>query len=242
MTHGSGATISAMSPENVREGLQIRLAYEFRDPSLLEMALTHRSWANEQVLEVHYERAEFLGDAVLGLLVAHWLYQRYPASSEGELSKLKSTIVSEPALARWAEELSVGDAMLLGVGEARSGGSRKPSLLADGLEAVLGAVFLDSGLQAVGKIVDAWLDTDPAANLGDIPRADAKTALQELAQARGLELPVYRHVLEEGPDHRKQFYVECWLGDERVGEGSGATKKRAEQRAAGVALTVLQVN
>lgn len=242
MIQGSGATISAMSPEEAREDLQERLGYGFRDPQLLEMALTHRSWANEQKLEVHYERAEFLGDAVLGLLVARWLFQRYPASPEGELSKLKSVIVSEPALAQWAEELSVGDALLLGVGEARSGGRNKPSLLADAMEAVLGAVFLDGGLPAVGEIVDSWLETDPASNFGDISRADAKTALQELAQARGFELPVYRHVSEVGPDHRKRFYVECWLGDERVGAGSGATKKRAEQRAANQALAAMHTN
>jgi ribonuclease-3 len=128
------------------------------------------------------------------------------------------------------------------VGEARSGGRSKPSLLADAMEAVLGAVFLDGGLQAVSEIVDSWLDTDPASDLGDIPGADAKTALQELVQARGFELPVYRHVSQEGPDHRKQFFVECWLGDKQVGEGSGATKKRAEQRAAGVALAAMQVD
>ena len=241
MISGSGATISAMSPESSREGLQIRLAYEFCEPSLLEMALTHRSWANEQGLETHYERVEFLGDAVLGLLVAHWLYRRYPEASEGELSKLKSIIVSEPVLARWARDLSVGDAMLLGVGEARSGGRRKPSLLADAMEAVLGSVFLDGGLAGVASIVDPWLDSDPASDIEDLFGGDAKTALQELAQARGLELPVYRHVSEEGPDHRKRFYVECWLGDERVGEGSGPTKKLAEQTAAGAALTALEV-
>ena len=231
-----------MSSNDAGDDLQRRLGYSFSDPALLEMALTHRSWANEQERGEHYERVEFLGDAVLGLAVAHGLYERYPASTEGELSKLKSIIVSEPLLARWAEELSVGDAMLLGVGEARSGGNSKPSLLADAMEAVLGAVFLDGGLQAVREIVDLWLDTDPASDLGDIPRADAKTALQELAQARGFELPAYRHVLEEGPDHRKLFYVECWLGDERLGRGSGATKKRAEQRAAGAALAAMQVN
>ena len=205
------------------------------------MALTHRSWANEQGLEAHYERVEFLGDAVLGLLVSHWLYERYPEASEGELSKLKSIIVSEPTLARWAEDLSVGDAMLLGIGEARSGGSRKPSLLADAVEAVLGAVYLDGGLDAVARIVDPWLDSDPASDLGDLPGADSKTALQELAQARGLELPIYRHISEEGPDHRKRFYVECWLGDERVGEGSGPTKKLAEQTAASLALSAMRV-
>ena len=241
MTVGSGATICAMSAEGSRERLQMRLAYQFRDVALLEMALTHRSWANEQGLETQYERAEFLGDAVLGLLVAHWLYERYPEASEGELSKLKSIIVSEPALARWARDLSVGDAMRLGVGEARSGGKKKSSLLADAMEAVLGAVFLDGGLEAVAHIVEPWLDSDPASDLGDLPGGDAKTALQELAQARGLELPLYKHVSEEGPDHRKRFFVECWLGDERLGEGSGPTKKLAEQTAARVALTAIEM-
>ena len=232
----------AMSSQRAGEALQRRLGHRFEDSALLEMALTHRSWANEQEIDEHYERVEFLGDAVLGLLVAHWLYARYPASSEGELSKLKSILVSEPVLARWAEELALGEAMMLGVGEERSGGNRKPSLLADALEAVLGAVYLDGGLDAVKAIVDEWLATDPAEHLGDLPRADAKTALQELAQSRGIELPVYRHVSEEGPDHQKQFYVECWLGERCVGKGSGATKKRAEKRAAQRGLDAMQVD
>jgi ribonuclease-3 len=242
MTSVPGATMRAMSRTKASEELQRRLGYRFGDPALLDLAMTHRSWANEQQVEGHYERVEFLGDAVLGLLVAHWLYQRYPDSAEGELSKLKSLLVSEPVLARWADDLSLGKVLRLGVGEARSGGRRKPSLLADALEAVLGAVFLDGGLSAVERIVGDWLVTDPASDLGDFPHADAKTALQELVQARGLDLPVYRHVSEAGPDHRKQFYVECWLGEKCVGEGFGGTKKKAEQRAATRALAAMQTD
>lgn len=231
-----------MLPKKTSELVQERLGYRFRDPALLEMALTHRSWANERELGVHYERAEFLGDAVIGLAVAHWLYERDPSATEGDLSKLKSQIVSEPVLASWAESLALGEALLLGVGEARSGGANKPSLLADVVEAVLGAVYLDGGLEAVDGIMDPWLASDPVSGLGDRHRADAKTELQELAQAGGLQLPTYRHVSEEGPDHQKRFFVQCWLGDRCLGEGSGATKKQAEQRAAGEALTALRVN
>ena len=222
--------------------LQRRLGYEFRDVTLLEMALSHRSWANEQGLEVHYERAEFLGDAVLDLLVAHWLYEHHPVLAEGELSKLKSYIVSEPVLAQWAQDLELGEALHLGVGEDRSGGRHKPSLLADAVEAVLGAIFLDGGLVAAREVTRAWLESGPASDGRDLPAADAKTLLQEVAQGQGLELPVYRHVSEEGPDHEKRFFVECWLGGERIGAGSGATKKQAEQTAARVALTTLQVS
>ncbi len=217
-----------------------RLGYSFRDPSLLELALTHRSWANEQDSDEHYERTEFLGDAVLGLVVAEQLYRLYPQASEGELSKLKSQLVSEPMLARWAEDLALGEALLLGVGERRSGGHRKPSLLADVMEAVLGAVFLDGGFAAAAGVTSPWLSDVIGSGMNGLPQADAKTALQERLQAAGQGLPVYHHVREEGPDHRKQFFVECWLGDRCLGKGSGATKKRAEQRAAFMALEQLE--
>jgi len=222
--------------------LQLRLDYTFVDPTLLAMALTHRSWANEQGLDEHYERAEFLGDAVLDLLVAHWLYAQHPRMAEGELSKLKSYIVSEPVLAQWARDLELGPALRLGIGENRSGGREKPSLLADAVEAVLGAIYLDGGLEAARQVTYRWLAGASAAAMEELLVTDAKTTLQEVAQSKGLELPIYRHVAQEGPDHEKRFFVECWLGGERVSTGSGASKKQAEQSAAGAALVALQVN
>lgn len=238
----SGATICAMSRDDSIVDLQHRLGYEFKQPVLLTMALTHRSWANEQGLDEHYERVEFLGDAVLDLLVAHWLYSENPAMAEGELSKLKSHIVSEPVLARWARDLDLGRALRLGIGEDRSGGRKKSSLLADAVEAVLGAIYLDGGLESVREVIDRWLATRPLAAIDDPAVSDAKTTLQELAQSQGLGLPVYQHVSEEGPDHEKRFFVECWLGGERIGIGTGATKKQAEQSAARAALKTLRAN
>ena len=222
--------------------LEDRLGYTFVDPTLLAMALTHRSWANEQGLGEHYERAEFLGDAVLDLLVAHWLYSEYPEMAEGELSKLKSQLVSEPVLARWARALGLGTALRLGIGEDRSGGRDKPSLLADVVEAVLGGIYLDGGLEAARQVIEGWLSSGPAAGFAELLSVDAKTTLQELAQSQGLDLPVYRHVSEKGPDHEKRFFVECWLGGQLISDGSGASKKQAEQSAARAALATLQVN
>lgn len=219
--------------------LQRRLGYTFADPELLAVALTHRSWANEQGMGEQYERVEFLGDAVLDLLVAHWLYVQHPAMAEGELSKLKSHLVSEPVLALWAREMDLGGALRVGIGEDRSGGRNKPSLLADAVEAVLGAIYLDGGLRAAGEVTRHWLDSSPALVMDDVLVTDAKTTLQELAQSRGQDLPVYQHVSEEGPDHQKHFHVECWVGGERVSVGSGATKKQAEQSAARSALASL---
>lgn len=222
------------------EDLQSRLGYRFGDPALLEMSLTHRSWANEQGVESNYERIEFLGDAVLGLLVAHWLYERYPDLAEGDLSKLKSYAVSETVLADWAESLELGSAMRLGVGEDRSGGRAKRSLLADAMESVLGAVYLDGGVTAAATVTHAWLESALTEEPDELSVTDAKTALQELAQSRGGEVPTYRLTAEEGPDHRKRFHVECWVGGRCLGAGTGPSKKQAEQRAARKALLELE--
>ena len=218
--------------------LEESLGYRFREPALLETALTHRSYANELGLEEHYERLEFLGDAVLGLVAAEWLYRTRSLLPEGELSKIRSHLVSEPVLARLARLLQMGTVLRLGVGEARSGGGRKASLLADALEAVLGAVFLDGGFDAARRVARPLLERAAEADLRDI--GDPKTTLQEAIQARGGELPEYRHVAEEGPDHSKRFSVECWVGGRSLGVGMARTKKRAEQRAAAAALAEME--
>lgn len=219
--------------------LEQRLGHRFRREDLLDLALTHRSWANEKGEVEHYERLEFLGDAVLGLLAAEWLYERHPELPEGELSKRKSQLVSEETLTRYAAELELGTALKLGVGEERSGGRGKASLLADSLEALFGAVYLDAGLEAARKAVEPMLEEAVEERPEAVAQADTKTRLQEHAQAHGWELPEYRLVGESGPDHEKVFTVECRLRGEPVGRGEGPSKKRAEQRAAADALSRL---
>lgn len=211
------------------------LGYRFRDPALLALALTHRSYANEQGLDGHNERLEFLGDAVLGLIAGEWLYREHPDLPEGDLSKLKAYLVSAPALARLSTELAIAQALRVGVGEERSGGRGKRSLLADTTEAVIGALYLDGGLAAARRALEPLLEGELADHAG-VFDADTKTRLQEEVQARGWELPEYRLVAEVGPDHDKRFTVECWIQDLAAGTGVGRSKKRAEQRAAAEAL------
>jgi ribonuclease-3 len=164
--------------------LERALGYKFRNPELLTLALTHRSYANENGLPDHNERLEFLGDAVLGTVAAEWLFRRHPEMPEGDLSKRKSYLVSAPVLAGLADDLGVGKSLLLGVGEERSGGREKPSLLADSAEAVLGAIYMDGGLAPVRELVSRLL----AQVVEERPRiheTDTKTRLQEALQARG---------------------------------------------------------
>ena len=231
-----------------RTPLEKRLGHRFRRPELLEAALTHRSYAHERGLEpavdaarageAHYERLEFLGDAVLGMVAAEHLFRTRPELPEGELTKLKSQLVSRPALALHAGELGLGDELRLGVGEERSGGRGKASLLADVYEAILGAVFLDAGLAPAAKLVRRHLEADLGRR--SATPSDAKTRLQEAVQARGRGLPRYDLLAAEGPDHAKRFTVECWLGERRAGVGEGRSKKVAEQAAAAAALAALE--
>ena len=216
-----------------------RLGHRFRRGDLLGLALTHRSWAYEKGEVEHYERLEFLGDAVLGLLAAEWLYAGHPELPEGELSKRKAQLVSEETLARYAAEIGLGPALKLGVGEERSGGRAKASLLADSLEALFGAIYLDAGLEAARQAIEPMLEEALEERADAMVQADAKTRLQEHAQALGWELPEYRLVDESGPDHEKVFTVECWLHGEAAGRGEGPSKKRAEQKAAADALARL---
>jgi ribonuclease-3 len=220
------------------------LGHRFRHLDLLELALTHRSHANERGRDENYERLEYLGDAVLGLVTADWLYRKHPELPEGELSRLKAQLVSRGTLARHAAALALGDVLRVGVGEERSGGRGKPSLLADSLEAVFGAVYLDAGLPAAAKVIRLMLE--PMLEVGEgrsqLLEADAKTRLQEIAQARGGALPEYRHTGATGPDHSRLYRVECWLDAQLVGEGEGSSKKQAEQQAAAGALAQLQEN
>lgn len=228
--------------------LEKSLGYRFKRHELLDLALTHRSHAYERGREEHYERLEFLGDAVLGLVAAEWLYRAYPDRPEGDLSKLKSQLVNRLTLAEHARWLGLGGELLLGVGEERTGGRDKSSLLADSLEALFGAVYLDGGLAPAKRVIWSMLEQAPAisstqAAPGEgqpgLVELDAKTQLQELAQAHGWPLPEYRLTGTSGPDHSKVFAVECWLLERCAGRGEGGSKKRAEQRAAADALSRL---
>jgi ribonuclease-3 len=218
--------------------LEARLGHRFADRALAEEAITHSSYAHELGKGAHYERLEFLGDAVLGLVAADFLFARHRDHPEGELSRSKADLVSAASLAAWAEAIALGEILRLGVGEERAGGRAKGSLLADVVEALFGAVYLDGGFEAARALVTRYLDwaiERPAAARS----ADAKTRLQELAQARGWELPAYAVIEEVGPDHDKRFTVEVRLQGGVAGCGTGRTKKSADQAAASEALARL---
>ena len=221
--------------------LQSSLAYRFKTFALLEEALTHSSLVNEQrsVSPQHNERFEFLGDAVLSLVMSEYLASALPQSSEGALSKLKAQLVSEASLAAVARRLSLGEHLKLGRGEDRSKGREKDSLLADALEAVLAAVHLDGGFDA-SRMVTRHIFAEELANVAaqqEQPGAgDYKTQFQEWCQKRHDTLPRYATVRETGLDHQKLFEVELSIQGEVVGMGSGRSKKEAEQQAAKQAL------
>lgn len=214
------------------------IGYKFRDRGLLEEALTHKSHATERGGPRHNERLEFLGDSVLGLIASYYLFLKNPSEDEGFLSKAKSAIVSRANLARWAEVIGLGRHLYLGAGEHLSGGSKRHSILANAIEAVLGAVYLDGGLAPVEKIVIPWLE-------GQVPEkldADHKSALQELIQKRHKCPPDYVLMTETGPEHEKLFTVRVCLGKKTLGLGTGKNKKEAQQAAAKNALDYLSTH
>jgi ribonuclease-3 len=208
-----------------------RLGTTFSDPSLLERAMSHRSWCAETTGASSNERLEFLGDAVLGLVVTDHLFRSYPTLPEGELAKVRASVVNSETLAELAASLDLGDALLLGKGEDASGGREKPSILADAMEAVIGAVYLDGGWGAAAALVMRLLGErieEAAAGPGG---QDYKTRLQELAARRFEQLPQYE-VLDDGPDHAKRFFASVTVAGEVRGRGEGRSKKQAEQGAA----------
>lgn len=226
------------TPEQIAE-LERALGYRFRDRVLPVRALTHASWSNEKGVDDNYERLEFLGDAVFGLVASTWLFRRHPDRPEGWLAKEKGYLVSAPVLADTARALGVGPMLRLGVGEERSGGRDKASILADVVEALLGAVYVDAGLEAVRPIAERVLERGVEAR-SRISAGDSKTRLQEILQGEGRGLPTYRLVQAMGPDHDKRFTVECRLDGETLGRAEGRSKKKAEQAAAAEALRELQ--
>jgi ribonuclease III len=221
------------------EALQQAIGYRFRDRGLLEHAMTHTSKANEDISGGvrDNESMEFLGDAVLGFVIADQLFREFPEFDEGGKSKTKAALVSTATLARQAERLQLGDHLLLGRGEEKTGGRRKMALLADGYEALIAAIYLDGGIDpARAFIVREFAPLIEEIHRGGIGGQDYKSALQELLQARDLPLPEYRLIGTHGPDHRKQFQVAVVVRGDAVAEAIGPSKKEAEQEAARLAI------
>ena len=213
-----------------------RIGHDFADPALLAQALTHRSAGSP-----HNERLEFLGDGVVNLLAAEALYLRWPRADEGVLTRARAELVREASLAAIARRLELGERLTLGPGELKSGGFRRDSILADALEAVVAAIYLDAGYEACRRIVLPWFEEALAALPVGRPEKDAKTRLQEWLQARQRPLPAYELVSEEGEDHAKVFLARCTLSEPPVSaEGRGTSRRLADQAAAAAALERLE--
>ena len=217
------------------DGLEEKIGYRFQDKSLLRQALTHSSYSNEQKIRKwkHYERVEFLGDAVLELVSSDYFYHAYPEESEGNLTKMRAAAVCEQALAITARELNLGSYMAFGKGEEQQGGRERESIIADAVEALIGALYLDGGLSEAKKFIDRFV-------LNDLDHKmlfyDAKSALQEVLQEEKAGELTYRQVREDGPEHDKLFVMEALLNGEPIGLGEGKSKKTAQQQAAYDAL------
>jgi ribonuclease-3 len=220
--------------------LEQKLGHQFHDLAICEMALTHKSWLNERQDESRSdnERLEFLGDAVIALVVSDLLMRRFPAQPEGELSKKRAALVNEGGLARVAELLALGQWIFLGRGEEQAGGRQKRSILADALEALVGAVFKDGGFEAAYKVTER-LFAQSLEGAETVVDQDFKSRLQELSQARLHVAPSYALLAQQGPDHDKTFEVAIFLGDKEYGRAFGKSKKEAQQNAAQQALATL---
>jgi len=220
----------------ILEKLELSLGYEFDNPALLNKALIHSSHAHEQNTGEDNEQLEFLGDAVLGLLASDLLFRSHPNLTEGELSKLKGFFVSAANLVKYAEQLELGQYLHLGKGEEKTGGRTKQALLVDALEAIIGAVYLDGGIEAARRLVSRFIEPQVVGvGLTGERTVDFKTALQESPQAHRLDIR-YLTVSETGPDHEKLFTVDVELGGKIIARGLGLTRKAAEQSAARQAL------
>ena len=220
--------------------LEKTIGYEFKNEGYLRTALTHSSYANEMRSRCPYnERQEFLGDAVLSIIVSDYLFKSSHLA-EGDLTKLRASIVCEKSLWGWAKEIHLGDYILLGKGEESGGGRRRPSILADAVEAVLAAVYLDGGIDEARALIHRILLEKEQEQVVESRRRDCKTELQELVQRKPNQVLHYELVSESGPDHAKVFAVAVTLNGQVVGLGSGHSKKEAEQSAARAALEQLQ--
>ncbi len=221
------------------EALKERLSLCWQNEDLLHAALTHGSYSSEHPGAGDNQRLEFLGDAVLELVISDYLYRTYPGLSEGELTRLRAAVVCEPSLVRVARELDLGSCLYMGRGEERAGGRERPSILADAFEALLGAIYLDQGLEAARRTALRYLEPIVRDVLEGRVERDYKTELQEILQEEG-QVEIRYHILrEEGPDHSKTFTAAVYFWGREMGRGSGRSKKEAEQRAACQALTRL---
>jgi ribonuclease III len=225
------AQVTGAAVPDLDARLQVALGWVFRDESLLELALTHRSYSAENGLEDSNERLEFLGDSVLGFVVTTFVYHEYPRLPEGELAKLRAVVVSSETLARLAKAIDLGVALRLGKGEDASGGRAKQSILADAMEAVIAAVYLDGGLEAAREVVLGAFESTIREQAIGPGGGDYKTRLQELAAQVVDQLPRYQ-IRHEGPDHSKRFFASVQLRGRTYGTGEGRSKKAAEQSAA----------
>ena len=223
------------------EALAKKIGYQFSNLTLLETAMRHSSWTAENEGFESNERLEFLGDALIGFVIGDVMYRRYPDFDEGKLTDLRKIVVNATALSRVATKLNLGDHVLLGRGEQASGGREKTSILANALEAVFGAVYLDSDPQRAYNFVAGLLTESIDEAQAALKQLDAKSQLQELAARLERPMPDYR-VSDTGPDHAKMFFAEVFLGDELLGSGSGRSKKVAEEQAAQQACAALQVD
>ncbi|MBU2530308.1 MAG: ribonuclease III [Elusimicrobia bacterium] len=204
------------------------IGYKFKNKKLLKEALTHKSYSAEHGLKAHNERLEFLGDSVLGLIVSYYLFDKYPSEDEGYLSKIKSYVVSKPSLTKWSKAINLGEYVNLGRGEEQSGGRKRSSILSNAIEAVIGAVYIDGGLEPAANFITNWLSNQSFEN----EHRDYKSELQEIIQKRFKTPPDYEVLSTEGPEHAKIFTVKVKLKKKVLGIGTGKNKKEAQQEAA----------
>lgn len=221
--------------------LEAAIGYQFHNITLLHNALTHSSYANERWHDslMSNERLEFLGDSILGMVVAEYLYRTYPNRPEGELTRMRADMVCERSLAKVADRISLGQHLLLGHGEQGGGGRQRASILADAVESVIAASFLDGGMEAARQFIERFILTEVPEQ--GLVNADYKTALQEKIQQKKNQTLRYELIDQYGPDHDKRFVVQVALNGQVVGQGCGTSKKRAEQEAARNALEALQI-
>ncbi|MBU9726975.1 ribonuclease III [Diplocloster modestus] len=229
-----------MNQEDFKE-LEERIGYHFQDASLLRQAMTHSSYSNEHRLNrlTNNERLEFLGDAVLEIITSEFLYRKFDTLPEGDLTKMRASIVCEQTLAFCTREIELGKYLLLGKGEDMTGGRERSSIVSDAMEALIGAIYLDGGFANAKEFIHRFIVTDIEHKQLFF---DSKTILQEIVQSNYTQSLSYELVAEEGPDHNKKFVVRAKIGDEVISEGSGRTKKAAEQEAAYLAIVKLKGN
>lgn len=230
-----GSTLNVIELQN----LELKLGYSFQNIKLLDQALTHRSFG-----AVHNERLEFLGDSILGMIIAKELYDRFPKCPEGDLTRMRSTLVRETTLAQLAREFGIGNCLSLGPGELKTGGFRRDSLIADAVESIIGAMFIDDNenFARVRQVVLSWFDSRLATIQPNVNQKDHKSTLQELLQSLHKPLPIYEIVEIKGTDNDQIFVVSAKVEGIPEQLGRGTSRRRAEQEAAGLVLNILEQN